>query len=67
MRNKIGTIYKLITNSFFLRANSKKSSIYNFNSKIDKKFERNFLKFKRPYGEKPVTCVNRLKKLKNLA
>ena len=32
--------------TFYLRANLKKYSIYNFDSKIDKKFERNFLKFK---------------------
>ena len=30
---------------FYLKANLKKYRIYNFNSKIDKKFERNFLKF----------------------
>ena len=32
--------------AFYLRAYKKKNSIYNFNSKIDKKFERNFLNFK---------------------
>ena len=32
--------------TFYLGTNLKKYSIYNFKSKIDKKFERNFLKFK---------------------
>ena len=32
--------------TFYLRANLKKYSIYNFDSKIDKNFESNFLKIK---------------------
>ena len=39
-------ILKIKPITFYLRVNLKKYSIYNFNSKNDKRFKRKFLKFK---------------------